>query len=141
MSQLIQNAVFIPAEDLYLVSSHTHDYVVHCFAGVEPPLELGIDGGVSYAKRDGDFMRLDGLYEEWCLTTEDPFEGWITDRLLWGTRGKDGMQPLTYRPIKELAHRPDGLNHLQAILDNANPGPWHRQVVEWWMDRLTGQPT
>lgn len=138
MPKLIQNAVHIPESDLFVVSSHTYDDVIHTFSN---GLQLGIEGGLDYAKRDGDFRKLEGLYTEWCLTDEDCFEGWITDRLLWGTRGKGGDQPLTYRPIKELANRPDGLAHMQAILDNANPGVWHRWVIEWWIDALTGQPS
>ena len=58
------------------------------------------------------------------------------NRLLWGTRGKDGSQPMTYRPIRELAQRPDGVEHLRAILKNClNIAPLHKRVVEYWLDR------
>lgn len=135
MSKLIQNAIHIPEEDLYLVSTHTHDYVAHT---LKDGLEIDIDGGPSYAKRCGDLYKLDEAkrYIEYCLVDDDPFEGFITERLLWGTRGKEGTQPLTFRPIKELAYRPEGAAHLQAILDNANPGPWHTRVITYWLNRL-----
>lgn len=133
MSHLIQNAVRIPEDDLYLKSEHQHDFVSHTF---KDGLVLDIDGGLAYCKRGGDLYKLldpVARYEEWCLTTDDPFEH-IADRLLWGTRGKAGDQPLTYRPIKELAARPEGIEHMRAILQNClNIAPLHKRVVEHWL--------
>ena len=132
---LLQNAIYIPDKDLFLKSEHTHDYVCHEFDDGET---ICIDGGLDYAKRGGDFEKIDGRYEEYCLASDGTFEGHITDRLLWGTRGKDGNSPLEYRTIKELAHRPDGLNHMKAILANClNIAPMHKRVVEYWVDKLS----
>jgi len=135
MTQLTQNSVYIPEDDLYIVSHHTHDYVEHTFRDGKT---IAVDGGLDYGRRTGDLYELDEArrYQEWCLTTEDAFEPTIVNRLLWGTRGKDGSQPMTYRPIRELAQRPDGVEHLRAILKNClNIAPLHKRVVEYWLDR------
>jgi len=130
--ELIQNAVYIKEADLYIKSNHRHDFVTHTF---KDGRTLSLDGGLDYPRRVGDLLSLvdDGAYEEMCLNTETPFEE-IADKLLWGTRGKDGTQPLTYRPIKELASKPDGINHMRAILANCPAiGPWHKRVVQHWL--------
>lgn len=143
MGKLIQNAVHIPEDDTFIVSTHRHDYVTHTF---KDGSSIAVDGGLEYARRAegkaGDLWKLDETkrYEEYCLADDEPF-GWIADRLLWGTRGKDGTEPLTYRTIQELAYREGGLSHMYAILDNATPGPWHTKVIEYWIDALTGQPS
>lgn len=128
---LVQNAIHIPEDDLFLVSSHGHDYREHTLSG-EPKLSIAVDGGLDYARRVGDLFDLDsaGRYEEYCLTDQDPFETAIVNRLLWGTRGKNGDQPLTFKPIASLE-----LAHLEAILDNCpHIGLLHKKVVQYWID-------
>lgn len=139
MSHLITNAVYIPEDDIYLVSTHRHDFVCH---KLRDGKEICVDGGTGpegYGRRVGDLNELDDAkrYIEHCVMSDDPFER-IAEMLLWGHRGKDGDQPLSYRPIKELAHRSDGINHLQAILDNClNASPVHQRVIRYWLDILT----
>lgn len=135
---LIQNAIHIVKDDTYLVSAQVHDYVEHIFEEKEPgtdrSLTIAVDGGLEYTRRAGALFDCSemGLYEEWYLTTDDTFIV-IADKLLWGTRGKDGDQPLTYRPIKEFV--PD---HLQAILNNCPArSKWHDMVVRYWLTRKT----
>lgn len=141
-AQLLQNAIRITHEDLYLVSTRVHDYVTYLFDdGLKlnhpetgKPLAISLDGGLEYTRRGGDLWLAHDHYEEMCLDTESPWED-ICNMLLWGTRGLHGDKPLAYRPIKELAYRPDGLNHMRAILKNCpNIGPWHRRVVTHWRD-------
>ena len=129
MSQLIQNAAFIPEDDVYIVSSHQHGFVTHVF---RDKLELSVDGGLAYCRRAGDLYKLSDAnrYEEYCLTEEDPFEV-VSERLLWGSRGKDGTSPLTFRPIKELS-----LDHLKAILANVpSIASTHKLVIKYWVER------
>lgn len=127
---LLQNAVFIPEDDFYLVSSHVHDFITYTFKDGKT---ISVDGGAgpgSYARRAGDFgtLNLAGRYSERCLTTEDPFDHVIHWKL-WGTRGKAGDQPLRYRPIAEFAPE-----HLQAILDNCPArSPVVDRVVRYWL--------
>jgi hypothetical protein len=137
---LLQNGIFIPEDDLYLVSTHRHDYVCHKLSDGK---EICVDGGREYARRAGDLFELSEAerYVEMCLVEGEPFEGWITERLLWGTRDKDGSQPMRYRPIKELAQAPDGAAHMRAILDNClNISPLHKRVVEYWLAKVS-QPS
>ncbi len=132
---LIQNALRIVETDLYLVSTDVHAYVEYAFRDGRI---IAIDGGKEYARRAGDCLNadanfLDGRYEEWCLNDTDPIE-WIRNRLLWGTRGKDGTLPYQHRTVRELAARPDGMAHMRAILRGClNINPIHKSVVEYWL--------
>ena len=129
---IIQNAVHIPEVDLFLVSTHASDFVQYDFSDA-PNDGIAVDGGLEFVRRYGDLYRLDNAkrYEEYTLTSEDPFEPVIVNRLLWGTRGKDGDKPLTFRLIASLT-----LDHLEAIIANCpNIGSWHKRVVEYWIDK------
>ncbi len=136
MSTLIQNAAYCIEDDVYIISTHRHDYVTHVF---RDGLKLSLDGGAGpdgYTRRVGDLYKLldpVARYEERCLLDSEPFEH-IAEHLLWGTRGKAGDEPLSYRPIKELAYRAEGIEHLRAILRNCPAiGPFHKRVVEHWL--------
>lgn len=104
---LIQNAVFIPEDGVYLVSSPADPDEVVGHILTKDGLTLSISGGHSYAKRDDDFIKLgtQDRYEEWTLTTHDPF-AIVANKLLlmqpWRdeTTGKAG--PWRYRPMKEM---------------------------------------
>ena len=136
--QLVHNAIHDLKDDLYLASWDVHDYVEHVFEEKEPGtkrnLAIAVDGGLEYCRRVGALYDASemGLYEEWCLTTDDPFT-LVADRLLWGTRGKAGDQPLRYRPIKEFTR-----DHLRAILKNCpNRSAIVDRVVHYWLDQKT----
>lgn len=137
-SFLVQNSIFIPEDDVYIVSTHRHDFVTHTFRDGR---SISVDGGngpSGYARRVGDLYDLDeeGKYVEWLVISTDPFEPTVVDRLLWGHRGVKGDQPLSYRPIKELAARPGGVNHMRNILANClDISPLHKRVVEYWLAR------
>ncbi len=127
MSQLLQNALYVPEDDVYLVSSHQHDFVTHSF---KDGFHISVDGGREYARREGDMYKLSDAnrYVEYCLSDEDPIEV-ILDRLLWGSHGKDGKQPVTFRPIKDLE-----LDHLKAIIATQDHlSPIHAQVIQYWI--------
>ena len=135
MSKLLQNALYIPENDLYLISTHVHDYREHVFKDF---LTLAVDGGLDYCRRVGDLFKLDeaGRYIECCLQDDMPFE-YIADKLLWGSSGVDGKSPMVFRPIKEWAHKPDGERHLRNILLNCPKiNLYHKKVVEYWLARL-----
>lgn len=135
MAKLLQNSLYVPEDDIYLISTHVHDFRCH---KLRDSKEICVDGGKEYCRRVGDLFELDeaGRYVEFCLTDDQPFE-YIAERLLWGSMGKDGTQPMTFRPIKEWAHKPDGENHLRAILATQHTmGAYHRKVVEYWLARL-----
>lgn len=136
MMTLLQNALYVPEDDLYLVSHHRHDFKCH---KLRDGKEIGVDGGLEYARRVGNLFELDEAdrYTECCLTSDQPFEGYITDKLLWGSSGKDGKGLIVYRPIKEWAEKEGGEDHLRSILKNvSNLSLLHRKVVEYWLAKL-----
>lgn len=83
-------------------STYQHDFKF-CKCGA-----VGVDGGISYRRRLGiDYTDLS--------ISSDKHED-IRKYLAWGTRGKDGTEPLTYKPIMQL-----DTDHIEAILDTQ----WH----------------
>jgi hypothetical protein len=124
---IIQNAVKItclnPPE--YLISTHVHDYKTTKLPNGN---HVAVDGGNDYFRR-GYKTKHDG-YEEFNLDDESPFE-LVCERLLWGRRGKDGKQPLTYKPLAECSKA-----HLKAILKNVpNINPLHKKVIEFLLKK------
>lgn len=106
--QLSQNAVYWPAADLYLKSTHVHDFVGHeieLFPGARQSLHL--DGGCEYSRvvSSGN-----PVYEDFSLWEDSPFED-VCQKMLWGTYGPKGDQPRRWVPLKECE-----TEHLQAIL-------------------------
>lgn len=119
---LIQNAIYIPALDEYLVSSHRHD-----FKSVTLPngKTVSVDGGLDYIKR-GFAERSD--FVDWSLSDKDSLQE-IIEKLLWGSYGKKGDQPVTFKPISMLDR-----DHLKSILDNVPvtlANSLHLYVVKW----------
>ena len=85
-----------------LTSHNRHDY--NEYKDTITKEVLMVDGGTDYLRRNI------GTYEELSVFDDGSH---ITRReaLHWGTRGKDGLQPLTYKPIKDLDS-----SHIEAIL-------------------------
>jgi hypothetical protein len=70
-----------------------------------------VDGGEDYLKRCNNFKKIGKKYfEEWNVTSNDSFDV-IKNKLLWGTRGINGDQPLTWKPLNTLTD-----SHLKNIL-------------------------
>ena len=126
---IIQNAIKITEnhpDEFFLVSTHVHDFKLYTFKNSHT---VFVDGGNEYIRRGGtvlgasDFGETKGStvigkytgygtdWVEWCLDDTEPFYT-VKDRLLWGTRGKDGKQPLKYVRLATC-----DVDHLQAILD------------------------
>jgi hypothetical protein len=106
-----QNSVKIFKDDgsfLYLISNHCHDYKSYQW---EDGSSLAVDGGKDYLKRCNNFKKIGKKYfEEWNVTSNDSFDV-IKNKLLWGTRGINGDQPLTWKPLNTLTD-----SHLKNIL-------------------------
>jgi hypothetical protein len=127
-SKIIQNAVWIPEDNVYLVSSHVHDYRTHKFKDGH---EYDVDGGREYIRRGAtSFDALNSRVEDYCLSENSPIKD-IREKLLWGSRGKDGKSPLRYSPIRTLE-----ADHLQAILDNVPQiHPTHEKIIKYWLNK------
>ena len=115
MNNLIYNAIRTP-DGTILESCSVHDFVSHTDANGK---FYAVDGGLEYLKRCGDMD-----YEELSLTLEDDFSK-IRDTLQWGTRGKDGDQPLKKVKIKDL-----DTEHILNILDLHYLGNKFKIVLE-----------
>jgi hypothetical protein len=100
-TRLLLNRIKTP-DGTILTSYNRHDYLTHKDAITKEVLM--VDGGNDYTRRHV------GTYEELSVYDDGSH---ITRRsaLHWGTRGKDGKQPLVYKPIKDLDS-----DHIEAIL-------------------------
>lgn len=108
MSALIQQGVYVPETDTYYASTHRHHYVSIRLPG---GATVAIDGGLCYIRRAASDWTLFGTrVVDLTLYDTTPFPA-ICRRLLWGSRGKDGNQSLTFKPIAMLT-----TPHLRAIL-------------------------
>ena len=85
-----------------LTSYNRHNYVE--YKDTLTKEVLMVDGGTDYLRRNV------GTYEELSVYDDGSH---ITRRsaVHWGTRGKDGRQPLVYKPLKDLDS-----DHIEAIL-------------------------
>jgi hypothetical protein len=100
-SKLLLNRIKTP-DGTILTSYNRHDYVTHKDSITKEVLM--VDGGTDYLRRNV------GTYEELSVYDDGSH---ITRRsaVHWGTRGKDGKQPLVYKLLKDLDS-----DHIEAIL-------------------------
>ena len=115
---IIANKIRTP-DGTILQSFHRHDYKTYLD---DNSFEYMVDGGTDYLRRNV----IDGApYEELSVYSDAPFEI-IRQELHWGTRGKDGDQPLVYKPLCEL-----NTDHIQAILNTqTHIQPWLYRIFE-----------
>lgn len=130
---IIQNALKITenGKTTYLPSTHVHHYNRYEF---QDKSFVAVDGGCDYFRR-GSSGDLSGKnIEDYSLNDIDQFSE-IADKILWGTRGKSGKEPVKYLPFAELE-----LSHLKAILEYADklqPGlsELQKKVINFWIDK------
>lgn len=89
-----------------LQSKHRHDYVTH--VDKTNGLTYMVDGGTEYLRRNS---HPDHPYKEMSLT-EDADHSILREKVCWGTRGKDGKQPLRYISISSM-----DTDHIEAVLE------------------------
>lgn len=121
MSILVANRIRTP-DGTIVQSFHRHDYKVHVDKN---GFEYMVDGGLDYLRRS---VNPGDPAEEISVWTDDPFEK-IREAFHWGTRGKDGKQPLVWKPLKDL-----DTDHIQAILETQQQVPDH--MVEIFKEEL-----
>jgi hypothetical protein len=81
-----------------------------------------VDGGNDYLRR---IVVDNAPYEELSVYSDAPFET-IRKELNWGTRGKDGNQPLECKPLCDL-----DTEHIHAILETqTHIEPWLFKLFE-----------
>lgn len=115
--KLIRNAIRTPDGTL-LVSRHRHDFVSHVDATNGHKYQ--IDGGLEYCRRS-----VPGSYEEACVWSDDPHEV-IREAMEWGSRGKDGKQPVRYIRLMDMSDE-----HIRNCLDTQRlMNPSYRVAME-----------
>ena len=115
--QLVANKIRTP-DGTILQSFHRHDYKTYVDQNGETYM---VDGGLDYLRRNVTKVP----YQELSVTLSDPFEV-IRETFHWGTRGKDGQQPLAWKALKDLDD-----DHIEAILDTQHHiSEWLRNLFE-----------
>ena len=99
------NAIKTP-DGTILSSKHRHDYVTH--QDSKTGEVYGVDGGSEYLRRIGNVSECEDL----SITDKTPFE-YVRKKFHWGSRGKQGNEPLIMKSLCELTNQ-----HIHAILDN-----------------------
>ena len=103
-ARIVSNRIRTP-DGTVLESRHRHDYVTYVDKNGK---EYMVDGGLEYLRRN---VHDDAPYEELSVYDDAPY-ALVREVFKWGTRGKDGKQPLTYVPLKDLTN-----DHIEAILE------------------------
>lgn len=103
-ASILANRIQTP-DGTILQSFNRHDFKMHKDAVTGE--SYGIDGGCDYLRRIGTMSGCKDL----SVYSDDPHEV-IREAMHWGTRGKDGKQPLTYIPLKDME-----TSHIQACLE------------------------
>ena len=104
MRRIVANRIRTP-DGTVLQSFHVHDYKSYTDKN---GLEYMVDDGLEYLRRN---VNPGAEAEELSVYEDDPF-ALIRRTFHWGTRGKNGNQPLRWVPLIELE-----TNHIQTILE------------------------
>jgi len=116
--QLVSNKIMTP-DGTILQSFHRHDYVTHLDKNGKVYM---VDGGLEYLRRS---VYEDAPYIELSCYTDDSFDT-VRNVFHWGTRGKDGKQPLTWKALADL-----DTDHIKAILETqTHIKQWSRDLFE-----------
>lgn len=110
--KLLANRIITPDGTL-MQSYHRHDYKTYID---DNGREYMVDGGLEYQRCN---IHDDAPYTDACVYDIDPHEV-IRDAFCWGTRGKDGRQPVQYKPISQLSNA-----HIDAIIETQHHIPPH----------------
>ncbi len=115
MRQLVYNAVTCVDCLDTLVSYHRHDYKV-----CQCENQTMVDGGLDYIRYGGKDMN---KVVHHAVYADDDFEK-VRQYATRGSRGKDGLQPLTYIAIKDMDD-----DYLQAVVDYGD-ADWHIDLIK-----------
>lgn len=125
MSQIIASRIRTP-DGTILQSRHRHDYVTHIDTLTGE--EYMLDGGTEYFRSNVNKVPAEDI----SVYMSDR-HGKRREAFCWGTRGKDGRQPLVFKPIKDL-----DTEHINAILETQHHiAPWTRELFQAELDYRT----
>jgi hypothetical protein len=118
--KLVSNKIRTP-DGTILQSHHRHDYKSYTDKNGK---DYMVDGGLEYLRR---IVHDDAPYQELSATLTDPFET-IRESFCWGTRGKEGKDPVKWVELMNLE-----TDHIQAILDtqfDSGRASWVKELME-----------
>ncbi len=115
MNRLIRNALGTP-DGTVLESLYIHDYNTHTDANGKIYM---IDGGLEYSRCSNN-----GDETDMCMY-DDQLHPVQREVLTWGTRGKEGDKPLTYKKIADME-----TDHLEAVLEECAPSLVRKNCME-----------
>ena len=123
MKKIVANRIRTP-DGTMLQSFYTHDYRVHVDKN---GFEYSVDGGLEYLRRT---THPSAPYTELSVYADDPFD-LIRLAFCWGTRGKDGKQPLKWVALCNL-----DTDHIEAIMETQTQVPEHllnifKRELQW----------
>ena len=113
--KIVANRIRTP-DGTILESMHRHDYVTYTDANGK---EYMVDGGLDYLRR---IVHDDAPAEELSVYSDAPHSV-IREVFKWGTRGKDGKQPLKFVVLKDMT-----TDHIEAILETQNLPGYMRKI-------------
>ena len=116
MRKLILNRIRTPDQTV-LTSRNRHDFVSHKDKNGEL---YYTDGGLSYLKRSVNKEP----YEDLSLYSDDPFEK-LREGIKWGSRGKNGDEPLHYKSVSKMSN-----NHIKALLSQYKLAEYMEELFE-----------
>lgn len=103
---ILRNSLTTP-DGTEIRSMHRNDFQTHTDANGKVYM---VDGGLDYFKRSVHKDQVDT-----SVTIDDPTDPEVRNHMVWGTRGKDGDQPLTYVLLRDME-----TSHIEAILHQYN---------------------
>lgn len=119
---ITQNAIMCN-DGTYLVSSSTHDYKAHTGASGD---YYAVDGGYDYLKRVGAFKQP----EELSTFSDTPFLE-AREKLLWGSYGKSGKEPLHYIRLKDMEE-----GHIANVIQYLKDHQVGGRATKWRIDMM-----
>lgn len=117
MRKLIKNSIRTP-DNTVLTSKNQHDFKSH--KDTKSNELYFTDGGTNYIRRSINKIP----YEDLSLYSDDPFEK-LRERLEWGSRGKNGDEPLQYKSISNMSTK-----HINAVLLNCRVSDYMKEIFE-----------
>lgn len=113
---IIQNAMKCLNCGTIINSRHRHDYTTcNCENSIM------VDGGHEYIRCS--YGTIPNMFEDLTLNDTSPLKEKV-DKMVWGTYGKNGDEPLKWVKLNECT-----TDHLSAILENARPNPEIQRVI------------
>lgn len=119
-TQIVYNAVKCLVCGTTITSNHVHDYKT---CGCEN--KAMVDGGLDYARYGAvDINKIIKL----TYTMDDPHD-LIREFFGWGSFGKDGKQPITFKKLKDMSD-----DHIRAVIVYKGVRSWVIELMKQEID-------